>query len=77
MVISAELSCPDTISRVSFRTGLSEDSIAGVFWRAPCSLDIRRGAEGDPGGAGPVSYVWTLDFGEGVFVVRQARISFI
>ena len=57
---------------MSFRTGLSEASIACVFWRAPCSLDIRREAESDP-----VSYVWTLDFGEGAFVVRQARIPFI
>ena len=72
LMISAQWSCPDTISRVSFRTGLSEASIACVFWRAPCSLDIRREAESDP-----VSYVWTLDFGEGAFVVRQARIPFI
>ena len=63
-----KLYSPETISRVGFRTGLSEASVARVFERAPCALDISRENDSD---SGLVSYVWTLDFGEGVFVVRQ------
>ena len=51
-----------------FRTGLSEASVARVFERAPCTLDISREIDLD---TGLVSYIWTLDFGEGVFVVKQ------
>ena len=57
------------LSRVSFRTGLSEAALSRVFGRAPCTLDIAR--EDDCDEKGFVSYVWTLDFGDGVFVVRQ------
>ena len=59
---------------MSFRTGLSEASVARVFERAPCALDIRRENDSNTGLA---SYVWTLDFGEGVFVVMQGPTNII